>query len=124
MERLSDLNRSDLSVLLRIVGSRKGADFNALRDFVGSHGRDRVTPDQLQESLERLLNKSLIVRRDGEYVASNELQAAFLDECRNCRDTIEEFDILTRIIAQLARSEGDAAKGPGNDEESKSRWRN
>ena len=126
MDPISSLSRSDLSVLLRIVGSRKGADFNALKEFVGAHAHHQVTPDQLRESLNRLLAASLIVQRDNAYFGSEVLQAAFLNECRNCRDTIEEFDILTRIIVQIARAEGTT---PGNDDddsnpfESKSRWR-
>ena len=48
---------------------------------------------------------TLIEQRDNTYFGSQELQSAFLNQCRNCRDTVEEFDVLTRIIAQIARAD-------------------
>ena len=127
MVQPDSLTRSDLSVLLRIVGSRNGADLDAILAFENSHHRQRSTADQIRESLARLMDAELIVLRGNQYVGTPQVQAAFLDECRNCCDTIEEFDILNRIIAQFGKVKGAAALSetgnPAQADAPPSRWR-
>ena len=103
MGQPNSLTRTDLSVLLRIVGSRQGADLDAIVDFESSHHRQHRTPDQIRESLARLMGAALVVQQGNQYFGAPEVQAAFFDECRNCSDTIEEFDVLNRIIAQFGK---------------------
>jgi hypothetical protein len=121
MAQPDSLTRGDLSVLLRIVGSRNGADFDAILAFESSHHRQRPTADQIHDSLTRLMDAGLIVESGNQYVGAPQVQAAFLEECRNCRDTIEEFDILNRIIAQFGKFKD--SENSSQMEMPKSRWR-
>jgi hypothetical protein len=127
MVQPDSLTRSDLSVLLRVVGSRNGADFDDILAFESSHHRQRPTTEQIRDSLSRLVDAELIMQRGNQYVGVPQVQAAFLDECRNCCDTIEEFDILNRIIAKFAKvTTSDEVSEPvrsSQAESSATRWK-
>lgn len=98
----TSLEKRDSNVLLWIVGSRRGASFEEIVDHeCAHHRRHPPTEDELRESLSRLEAKELIWRNGDRYEAKHELQEAFLNECRNCRDTFEETDVLQRMIASL-----------------------
>lgn len=94
------LSKTDTSLLLRIVGSRKGATFEDLANFERAHHRKPATEDQMRESITRLIGIGIIVQQGPHYVGKPNIQAAFLNEVRNCRDTIEEFSVLTRVLEQ------------------------
>lgn len=98
MIQTATIKRSDVNVLLRIVGSRTGATPEAVLKFERSHHSPNINQAEIDEIIQRLAEAGLVTQRDGKYFSSDELQQAFLDECRNCRDTVEEFDILCRII--------------------------
>lgn len=100
MSETITLNKTDTSILLRIIGSRKGADFEALANFERAHHRVPPTDDQIRESLSRLIGIGVIAQQGANYVGKPELQAAFFGEVRNCRDTLEEYSVLTRVLAQ------------------------
>ena len=117
------LTRSDLSVLLRIVGSRNGAEFNAILEFETSHHRQHTTADQIRDSLTRLIDAELIVQRGNLYFGAPHVQAAFLDECRNCCDTIEEFDVLDRILAKFGKQAPAKTSETGNSAQPETRWK-
>lgn len=95
---MSGLSPIEMRVLLRIVGSRPGADGSAIHTFVESHRWPGTTPDQIRDAITHLVSLGFITERGGKYFASAELQAAFINDCRNCSDTIEEFDILRQIL--------------------------
>src|SRR5687768_8384219 len=120
MGQPNSLSRSDLSVLLRIVGSRNGANLDDILAFESSHHRQHPTAEQVSESLNRLLDAALIMRQVDHYVGTPQVQAAFLEACRNCCDTIEEFDVLNKIVAQfgVVNSEKTTPSEPP-----RSRWR-
>ena len=124
MVQPDSLTRSDLSVLLRIVGSRNGADLDAIFAFESSHHRQHPTAEQIRESLARLLDAELIVQRGNQFVGAPQVQAAFLDECKNCCDTIEEFDVLDRILAKFGKtSAANHLSEAGKSGQAESRWR-
>lgn len=117
------LHPDDFTVLLRVVGSRKGADLDAVLAFERAHQRKEPRREEALESLNRLVAAELIVQQGNQYFGTPEVQSAFLDECRNCRDTMEEFNVLNRIIARFGRfetpSDSSAPQPPGQT----SRWR-
>jgi hypothetical protein len=94
------LTRYDLSALLRVVGSRKGADIDAILKFEQSHHRKPPTAEQVGQSISRLLAAGLVTQQGNHYLSAPHIQAAFFNEVRNCRDTVEEFDVLNRVLAQ------------------------
>lgn len=102
MIQTAAIKRSDINILLRIVGCRAGATWNSILAFERSHHRPSLGEIEIRESLDRLLDAGLIVQANDNYLASADLQSAFLAECRNCRDTIEEFDILCRITQPIS----------------------
>jgi hypothetical protein len=100
------LSRSDLSILLRIVGSRAGADIEAIAAFERSHRRKPATIDEMRESVARLVAAGYVKQQGSRYYGAPEIQTAFLDEVRNCRDTIEEFDVLKGVMDRVAGTRG------------------
>lgn len=100
MSQASTFNRFDVHVLLRIAGSRTGADAASILAFEKSHHHDGTSMDMVQQSIARLLEAGHIVQQGEKYVSSGSLQKSFLSECRNCRDTVEEFDVLSRILGK------------------------
>lgn len=129
MAQSNTLTRFDRSVLLRIVGSRKGADLDALLAFERAHHRQEPSADEIRASVARLIAAELIVQQGNQYFGTPQVQAAFLNECRNCSDTIEEFDVLNRIITQFGRLEEPEGEGPAAgphsspSSEPRTRWR-
>lgn len=91
------LDKRDVDTFLWIVGSRTGATFDEVVVRYDSHHKP-LSPSQIHESLWRLEAHDLISCSDQRYHAKPELQAEFLDACRNCRDTFEETEILHRIM--------------------------
>ncbi len=98
MSSASTFTRSDLRILLRIIGSRKGADFEEIVAFHRSHRWPEATPEQVREVVGRFTSMGWVTEQGNKFLASPKLQTAFNDACRNCRDTIEEYDILARIL--------------------------
>jgi hypothetical protein len=96
------LSRSDLSVLLRVVGSRKGADLDAIVSFEQRHLRSPPSVDEIQKSISRLMVAGYVYQQGKQYFGAPELQNAFFEEVRNCRDTVEEFDVLQRVLDRIA----------------------
>jgi hypothetical protein len=94
----SAFTRTDLRILLRIIGSRKGADIDEIVAFHRSHRWPDAGPEQVRAVIGRFVSLGCIVERENRFFASAELQASFNDACRNCTDTIEELDILARIL--------------------------
>lgn len=105
MTEAQHLTRSDLSVLFWIVGCTRGASFEEIVEHEGHRRREPPSPDAIRESLSRLEERQLIFLREGRYWGNEDLQTAFLRECRNCRDTIEEVDVLRRLLGPDARRE-------------------
>lgn len=102
MTQVSSLQQLDVHVLLRIVGSRNGADLQSILAFEKSHKQQKATVEDIRAAVTRLIQAGHVVQRQDKYFGSDGLHQAFLDECRNCRDTIEEFDILSRIVGRGA----------------------
>ena len=98
MSSASAFTKPDLRILLRIIGSRKGADLSEIVAFHKSHRWPEATPEQIRDVIGRFISLGWVTEQDNKYMASPALQSAFNEACRNCRDTIEEFDILTRIL--------------------------
>lgn len=92
------VTRADVEVLLRIVGSRKGATTEEVFEFERRHRRDTPSVDAIRDSLSRLSAAGFVEQRDQRFHAAPSLIAAFTNAARNCRDTLEERDILYRII--------------------------
>jgi hypothetical protein len=102
MPQPTGFSRFDRSILLRIVGSRRGADMEAIATFEKAHHRNPPTAQQIDESLARLKATGFIVQRGNHYFSVPEIQSAFFSEVRNCRDTVEELDVLDRVLARLS----------------------
>ncbi|MGE0755869.1 MAG: hypothetical protein AB7F89_11430 [Pirellulaceae bacterium] len=96
-----ELNRIDRSILLRIVGSRKGADLEAISVFEQAHHRRPPSAQEIRESIDRLVTAGLAVQQGNQFFGTPELQNAFFEEVRNCRDTMEEYDVLNRVLAKV-----------------------
>lgn len=92
------LSRSDLGVLLWIIGCRTGASIDEIVTREQSHHRQPPTKEAIDDCLQRLVDAGLIVRDGNHYSPEPKLQTQFLNEIRNCRDTFEESDILRRIL--------------------------
>ncbi|MDA1179058.1 MAG: hypothetical protein O2931_09720, partial [Planctomycetota bacterium] len=69
--------------------------------------RKPPSSDAIRDSLARLEVRRLIHRAADRYLGDGKLQAAFMNECQNCRDTIEEIDILQRLVTQIDSEEID-----------------
>ena len=104
MPSSSTFSRSDMRVLLRIIGSRKGADLEEIVAFHRSHRWPEITSEQVNDVVNRFASGGFVVQQGTKFLASPSLQAAFNDACRNCQDTIEEYDILARILEAKAVS--------------------
>jgi hypothetical protein len=98
MSSASAFTRGDLQILLRIIGSRKGADLGEIMAFHKSHRWPEATPEQIRDVITRFVSLGWVTEQGEKFLASPTLQSAFNEACRNCRDTIEEFDILARIL--------------------------
>ena len=104
MPSSSTFSRADMRILLRIIGSRKGADLEEIVAFHRSHRWPEITSEQVHDVVNRFASTGFLVQQGTKYLASPTLQAAFNDACRNCQDTIEEYDILARILESNAIS--------------------
>lgn len=100
MSSAAAFTHADLRILLRIIGSRKGANLTEIAAFHQSHRWPEATPDQIRQTVDRFAALGCVVEREGAFHATPGLQRAFNEACRNCRDTIEESDILARILAE------------------------
>jgi hypothetical protein len=98
MSSASEFSRAELRVLLRVIGSRKGADIDEIVAFHQSHRWPDGSPEQVRAAIGRFTSLGCVVEREKRYFVSTALQTAFNDACRNCSDTIEELDILARIL--------------------------
>lgn len=98
MPASSTVSRMDMRILLRIIGSRKGADLAEIVEFHRSHRWPDITSEQVHDVVSRFVSNGFVVQQGTKFLASPSLQAAFNDACRNCQDTIEEYDILGRIL--------------------------
>ena len=92
------LAQADLDVFLWIVGSRPGASLDEILAREQSHDPHPCSRDQIRESLWRLEAKGLITCDGLRYHAEPSMQSRFLEACRNCRDTLEENQILHRLL--------------------------
>lgn len=98
MSSASAFTRSDLRILLRIIGSRKGADVDEIVAFHRSHRWPETGPDQVRAVIARFNALGWVTQQENRFLASPALQAEFNEACRNCSDTIEEYDTLARIL--------------------------
>jgi hypothetical protein len=92
------LSRADLNVLFWIVGCRTGATFEEIFQHESHLHRQPPSQEAIRECLARLEARRLITLVGDRYRGDSKLQKAFLNECQNCQDTIEEIDILSRLI--------------------------
>lgn len=95
------LSRSDLGVLFWVVGCRTGAKLEEIIEHEGHCHRKPPSNDEIGESLLRLAARRLIYQTGDRYVSDPKLQAAFMNQCQNSRDTVEEIEILRRLIATM-----------------------
>lgn len=91
-------SHSDLRILLRIIGSRKGANVDEIVAFHESHHWSEGTMEHISEVVGRLSALGWVSQQDGKFFASQKLQSAFNEACRNCQDTLEEYEILSHIL--------------------------
>jgi hypothetical protein len=102
-----EFTRADLNVLFWVVGCTTGASVEEIVEHEARRHRHPPTADAIRESLARLKAEGVIVLQGDRYQGEAGLQRAFLHQCRNCRDTIEEVEILRRLLRSSGRPDDD-----------------